>query len=92
MARTIPLVLFLFNNGNPDDRRNLVSDDYSKASIHLNVRNTRFTKYRDLIHLVESKKNQIFKPLDELYPKMVIRIKGPVVMEVHQELHVTDSL
>ena len=51
-------VLFLFNNGNPDDRRNLVSDDYRKASIHLNVRNTRFTKYRDLINLVESEKNK----------------------------------
>ena len=85
-------VLFLFNNGNPDDRRNLVSDDYRKASIHLSVRNTRFTKYRDLIHLVESEKNQIFKPMVERYPKMDIRVTGPVVMEVHQELYVTDSL
>ena len=85
-------VLFLFNNGNPDDRRNLVSDDYRKASIHLSVRNTRFTKYRDLIHLVESEKNQIFKPLVERYPKMDIRVTGPVVMEVHQELYVTESL
>ena len=85
-------VLFLFNNGNPDDRRNLVSDDYRKASIHLSVRNTRFTKYRDLIHLEESEKNQIFKPLFERYPQMDIRVTGPVVMEVHQELYVTDSL
>ena len=85
-------VLFLFNNGNPDDRRNLVSDDYRKASIHLSVRNTHFTKYRDLINLVESEKNQIFKPLAELYPKMDIRVTGPVVMEVHQELYVTESL
>ena len=55
-------VLFLFNNGNPDDRRNLVSDDYRKASIHLSVRNTRFTKYRDLIHLVESEKIRFSNP------------------------------
>ena len=41
---------------------------------------------------MESEKNQIFKPLAELYPKMDIRVTGPVVMEVHQELYVTESL
>ena len=90
--RALGEVLFLFNNGNPEDRRNLVSDDYRKATINLSVRNTKFSRYRNLIHIVEAEKNQLFEPLLERYPKMDIRVTGPVVLEVHQELYITESL
>ena len=63
-----------------------------KATINLSVRNTKFSRYRNLIHIVEAEKNQLFEPLLERYPKMDIRVTGPVVLEVHQELYITESL
>jgi predicted RND superfamily exporter protein len=35
----ISQLLYLFNSANPEDRRSLVSDDYSRASVSLNIYN-----------------------------------------------------
>ena len=38
-------LLYLFNSANPEDRRALVSDDYSKSQISLNIRNASTNEY-----------------------------------------------
>src|SRR5690606_28598329 len=41
-------LLYMFDNSNPEDRRNLVSDDYSKSHISIQMKNAGSYEYADM--------------------------------------------
>ena len=46
--QAISQLLFMFNSANPEDRRNLVSDDYSRSHISITAQNLGSYEYKEL--------------------------------------------
>jgi uncharacterized protein len=84
--------LFLFNNSKPEDRRQLVSDNYQKASINLSIKNDRYSKYAELIENVEKEKDLIFSALSKKYPDLTVNLTGSIRMIVQEQLYSSQSL
>jgi len=75
-----PLVLqqtlFLFNNANPSDRRRVVSDDYRKGHISVNMRNSGSKDYIAVLDQVDPELKRIFATVMEKYPDAKISVTG----------------
>ena len=84
--------LFLFNNAKPEDRRQLVSDNYQKASINLSIKNDRYSVYAELIKNVEKEKDFIFSTLSKKYPDLTVNLTGSIRMIVQEQLYSSQSL
>ena len=77
-------LLYLFNNANPEDRRELVSDDYSKSHIAFMMRNAGSHEYTAFFDSIHADLERVFEPLRDRYPGMEIKITGAsqLMMEI----------
>ncbi len=81
--RTIPdsqiavsQLLYLFNSSNPEERRALVSDDYSKSHISVQLRNAGSNEYKDFFKEIQQDINSEFNKLTTSYPEIKVQITG----------------
>ena len=73
-------LLYLFNSANPEDRRALVSDDYSKAQVTLSIRNSSTNDYQDFFEEVEAEIESGFAHLRDDYPDLQVSLTGSLAL------------
>ena len=73
-------LLYLFNSANPEDRRALVSDDYSKAQITLNIRNASTNEYQGFFDEIGAEIEAAFAHLRDDYPEMQVNLTGSMAL------------
>jgi len=85
--RTIPdsslmvsQLLYLFNNANPEDRRTLVSDDYSTSNISVQLKNAGSREYALFFDDIQRDINHAFAQLKDRYPELQVQITGTSAM------------
>ncbi|WP_373082989.1 RND family transporter [Zhongshania sp.] len=69
-------LLYLFNNANPADRRELVSDNYDTSHISFMLRNAGTNEYTPFFDQLDRDVERIFGPLKADYPDMTINTTG----------------
>ncbi len=74
-------LLYLFNSANPDDRRSLVSDDYSKAQITLNIIDASTSEFGDFFDQIGAEIDSTFSHLRDDYPSMDIDLTGSMALQ-----------
>jgi uncharacterized protein len=80
--RLLSQTLFLYNNANVDDRRRLVSDDYSKSHISIQLKNTGSYEYTDIFDRMRKDIDESLGKLKQKYPDTTVSITGmlPLMM------------
>ena len=78
--RMLTQTLFLFNNANPEDRRKLVSDNYSKSHISIQLYNNGSYEYTRFFKDVQNDLKTIFAPLEKDYPLMESSVTGGLAL------------
>ncbi len=73
-------LLYLFNSANPEDRRALVSDDYSKAQVTLNIRNSSTNEYQGFFDEIGAEIAAGFAHLRDDYPAMEVNLTGSMAL------------
>ncbi|MCG8337975.1 MAG: MMPL family transporter [Proteobacteria bacterium] len=79
-SRMLSQTLFMFNNANPEDRRKLVSDDYSKSHVSVQLYNAGSFEY---IKMFKEMRQDIDKTMNQLktdYPDMKVTITGGLAL------------
>lgn len=70
--------LFLFENASPEDRQDLVSENYRTTHIRINITNMgshdSVILMKDIQHLIET----IFFPLKQDYPHLTVNVTGQI--------------
>ena len=74
----ISQLLILFSAADPEDRRSLVSDDYSRAQISINLRNMGSYEYKKMFSEVEADIEKKFHHLKSDYPDIEVALTGTV--------------
>ncbi len=84
----ISQLLYLFNSANPDDRRALVSDDYSRSHITLNAYNAGSYEYQRFFEEMGVLIEEVFAPLRQDFPELEVRMTGsiPLMMRATDEI------
>lgn len=72
--------LFLFNNANPEDRRQLVSDDYSAARMTITLKSAGTYVYVPMIDDINRKIETLFQDVKPDYPKLTIQVTGAMAL------------
>ena len=75
-GQEISQLLYLFNSANPEDRRNLVSDDYSRSHISVTARNLGSYEYKEFFDDVALDVEQTFGELESTFPGLDINLTG----------------
>jgi len=70
--------LFLFNNANPKDRRQLVSDDYRIGRISATTKNVGSKIGLGLMENVDGLISELFAPLKGNYPDLDVTVTGQI--------------
>lgn len=80
--RLVSQLLYMFDNANPEDRRALVSEDYSVSHVSLQLKNAGSYEYTDFFQQVSGDINRVFSPLLQHYPAAEINVTGslPLMM------------
>ena len=74
-------LLYLFNSANPDDRRSVVSDDYSRAHITVNAYNAGSYEYKQFVEEINTEIEQIFADIKtERFPTLDVRVTGSIAV------------
>ena len=73
-------LLYLFDNANPEDRRNLVSDDYSKSHISVQLKNAGSYEYSAFFDSVQSDIDQHFTTLKNDHSEMSLSTTGSLTL------------
>ena len=76
----ISQLLYLFNSANPEDRRSLVSDDYSRSHISLNIYNAGSYQYQLFFDEITVDIEETFDALDTEFPEMEIYLTGSMAL------------
>ena len=74
--QAVSQLLYLFNSANPEDRRNLVSDDYSRSHIAVTSRSMGSFGYQQMFSEVELDIEARFAHLKTAYPDLEIVLTG----------------
>ena len=69
-------LLYLFNSSNPEERRALVSDDYSKSHISVQLKNAGSNEYKEFFNDIQGDINKEFNGLKDRYPNIKVQITG----------------
>ncbi len=77
---TVSQLLYLFNSANPEERRALVSDDYSKSHISIQLKNAGSNEYAEFFAGIRKDINNEFNTLKERYPNLDVEITGSFAM------------
>lgn len=72
--------LFLFNSANPSDRRKVVSDDYSKAHITVNLVNQGSKYYVQTLDKIRPQVDKMVEELKNELPGLKITFTGSLTM------------
>ena len=78
--RILSQSLFMFNNANPEDRRRLVSDNYSKSHISVQLYNAGSFEYNGFFNQVKADIDQAFVTVIQQYPSSEITITGGLAL------------
>ena len=78
--KVLSQTLFMFNNANPDDRRKLVSDNYSKSHISVQLYNAGSFEYVGFFKNVRTDIEQAFSNVHQQYPGSDISITGGLAL------------
>ncbi|MEX0962561.1 MAG: MMPL family transporter, partial [Pseudohongiellaceae bacterium] len=73
-------LLYLFNSSNPEDRRALVSDDYSKSHISINAYNAGSYQYNAFFNEMEEEIAATFAGLEAEFPELQVTVTGSMAM------------
>lgn len=74
-------LLYLFNSANPDDRRSVVSDDYSRAHITVNAYNAGSYEYKQFVEDINADIEHMFADIkSERFPELDIRVTGSIAV------------
>lgn len=81
-------LLYLFNSANPEERRSLVSDDYSRSHITINAYNAGSYQYQAFFNELESEITDAFASLEAVFPELSIEVTGsiPLMMRTMDEI------
>ncbi|MCY4297247.1 MAG: MMPL family transporter [Gammaproteobacteria bacterium] len=74
-------LLYLFNSANPEDRRALVSDDYSKAPVTLNIINASTREFGDFFAEIRGEIDASVAHLRADYPAMEVDLTGNMALQ-----------
>lgn len=83
--------LFLFNNANPTDRRKVVSDDYSKSHITVNLRNSDAASYESMFGLMQEDIDEVINEVKHKYPDTKLTLTGTLAMMMRASVFVSES-
>ena len=75
---TLSQVLFLLENANPQDRRRLVTDDYSRARIGIHAKNVSTVESVAIMDRVQAFIHKRFEPLKGEFPGLSATLTGNV--------------
>ena len=73
---SVSQLLYLFNSSNPEERRSLVSDDYSKSHISVQLKNAGSNEYKEFFNDIQRDINKEFNGLKDRYPNIKVQITG----------------
>lgn len=73
-------LLYLFNSSNPEDRRALVSDDYSKSHISISAYNAGSYQYQIFFTEMEEEIADTFAGLEGEFPELQVTVTGSMAM------------
>tara|TARA_B110000285_G_scaffold58772_1_gene67315 strand:+ start:1 stop:1491 length:1491 start_codon:yes stop_codon:yes gene_type:complete len=73
-------LLYLFNSSNPEDRRALVSDDYSKSHISISAYNAGSYQYQAFFTEMEEEITDTFAGLESEFPELQVTVTGSMAM------------
>ena len=82
-------LLYLFDNANSRDRRNLVSDDYAKTHISAQLRNKGSFEYTLFFAEVQNDLERFFLPLKENYPGLEVSTTGQLALMMELIDHIS---
>ena len=88
-ARLTAQLIYLFDNANPEDRRNLVSDDYSKTHITIQLRNAGSYEYTQFFNDVQEDIERYFAPVKATYPNLNINVTGTLALMMELIDHIS---
>jgi predicted RND superfamily exporter protein len=74
--QAISQLLFMFNSANPEDRRNLVSDDYSRSHISITAQNLGSYEYKELFDDVSLDVRETFLDVKKDFPNLDVNLTG----------------
>ena len=70
--------LYLFNSANPDDRRSIVSDDYSQTHITVRVHNAGSQQFQLFFDEISKDIDSVFADVKADYPDLDIAVTGSI--------------
>ncbi len=79
-SRMAAQLLYMFNNSNPEDRRNLVSDDYSSTHITIQLKNAGTYEYSSIFDQLDADIQGYFGPLEQRFENTKISSTGSLPM------------
>jgi len=84
----ISQLLYLFNSANPEDRRALVADDYSRSHITISAYNAGSYQYQKFFTELEEEIQTTFAESSEILPDLQIDVTGtiPLMMRMGDEI------
>lgn len=87
-AVTVSQLLYLFNSSNPEERRSLVSDDFSRSHITINAYNAGSYQYTQFFEELDQEIVSIFDPLKTQFPDLQVTVTGsvPLMMRAMDEI------
>ncbi|MFK7865586.1 MAG: RND family transporter [Pseudohongiellaceae bacterium] len=87
----ISQLLYLFNSANPEDRRSLVSDDYSRSHITLNIYNAGSYQYQLFFNQISADIDTVFGPLEQQFPELEVYLTGSMALLMRMADEVAQS-
>ena len=73
-------LLYLFNSANPEDRRSLVSDDYSRSHISISAYNTGSYQYQEMFTEIGADIDELFGGLRQKFPRLDVQVTGSMAL------------
>ena len=74
--QAISQLLYMFNSANPEDRRNLVSDDYSRSHISVTARNLGSYEYKEFFEDIALDVQETFAEIENDFPGLDVNLTG----------------
>ena len=78
--QAVSQLLYLFNSSAPEDRQALVSDDYSRSHISIQMRNAGSVEYAELLERMQQDIDAAFSKLSTKYEQQKITVTGSVAL------------